>query len=135
MALTAKQEKFAQCVADGMTQADAYRASYNAVKMADKVVWVKASELMASGNVAVRVAELRQALAERLLWAREDSVKVLANIAKDDPEAPHSAIVSAVKELNAMHGYHAPTESKVRIESVSNLTDEQLAKIASGNGD
>ena len=27
--LTPKQEKFAQCVADGMTQADAYRAAYD----------------------------------------------------------------------------------------------------------
>jgi len=28
-ALTPKQEKFAQCVAEGMSQADAYRSSYN----------------------------------------------------------------------------------------------------------
>lgn len=30
MTLTPKQEKFAQCVADGMTQADAYRAAFDA---------------------------------------------------------------------------------------------------------
>jgi len=29
MNLTPKQEKFAQCVADGMTQADAYRVAYD----------------------------------------------------------------------------------------------------------
>jgi phage terminase small subunit len=117
MTLTAKQEKFAQCIADGMTQADAYRTAYSAGKMTDNAVYVKASQLMAEGKVSVRVAELRQALSDRLLWAREDSVRVLAKIADADEEAPHSAIVSAVKELNAMHGYHAPTQSNVNVNT------------------
>ena len=33
MALTAKQEVFAQAIADGMTQADAYRTAYDAGNM------------------------------------------------------------------------------------------------------
>jgi phage terminase small subunit len=116
MTLTAKQEAFAQAIADGMTQADAYRKAYSAGKMADKTVWVKASELMADGKVSGRVAELRAVLAERQLWRREDSVEVLAKIAKEDPEAPHSAIVSAVKELNAMHGFNEPTKVDVGLQ-------------------
>jgi phage terminase small subunit len=126
MALTAKQEKFAQCVADGMTQADAYRASYSAEKMADNAVYVKASQLMAEGKVSVRVAELRQALSDRLLWAREDSVRVLAKIAQDDAEAPHSAIVSAVKELNAMHGYNEPTKVDLGLKGVTRVIVEGI---------
>ena len=126
MALTAKQEKFAQCVADGMTQADAYRASYSAEKMADNAVYVKASQLMAEGKVSVRVAELRQALSDRLLWAREDSVRVLAKIAQDDALAPHSAIVSAVKELNAMHGYNEPTKVDLGLKDVTRVVVEGI---------
>jgi phage terminase small subunit len=117
MTLTAKQEKFAQCIADGMTQADAYRTAYSAGKMTDSSIHVNASKLMADAKIAQRLAELRQALSDRLLWAREDSVRVLAKIAQDDAEAPHSAIVSAVKELNAMHGYHAPTQSNVNVST------------------
>lgn len=121
MALTAKQEAFAQAVADGKTQSDAYRSAYSASKMADKTVWVKASELMADGKVSARVGELRAALAEKQLWLREDSVRVLAKIAREDPQAPHSAIVSAVKELNAMHGFNEPAQVDVNHKGVSEI--------------
>jgi predicted Ser/Thr protein kinase len=126
MALTAKQEAFAQCIADGMTQADAYRTAYSAANATDKTVWEKAARLMAEGKVRARVDELRQALSERLLWAREDSVKVLAKIAKEDPEAPHSAIVSAVKELNAMHGYNEPTKVDLGLKGVTRVVVEGI---------
>jgi len=45
--LTPKQEKFAQSVASGKSQADAYRMAYNAENMKDETVWARASELMA----------------------------------------------------------------------------------------
>lgn len=125
--LTGKQEAFAQAIADGKTQADAYRTAYAAEKMADKTIWEKASALMADGKVSARVDELRQALAQRMLWRREDSVEVLRKIAKEDPEAPHSSIVSAVKELNAMHGFNEPTKVDLGLQ-VLRLTaqDERI---------
>lgn len=58
--LTPKQELFAQSVASGMTQADAYRTAYDAVKMKPETVQKRASELMTSGEVSGRVNELRQ---------------------------------------------------------------------------
>jgi phage terminase small subunit len=58
--LTPKQEKFAQCVAEGMTQADAYRASYNCKpETKPESIINKASELMRNGYISSRVAELR----------------------------------------------------------------------------
>lgn len=127
MALTAKQEAFCQGIADGLTQADAYRRAYNAEKMADKTVWEKASALMADGKVSARVAELRNALAQALLWRREDSVAVLAEIARAKEEAPQSARVSAVKELNAMHGFNEPTKLAVGLQVLKvNETDERI---------
>lgn len=112
MALTAKQEQFAQCIADGMTQADAYRSAYNAEKMKPETIWSKASELMADGKVAARVALLRSALESKSLWTRERSVKALASIA-DGSEAKANEIVAAIKELNLMHGFNAPTKVEV----------------------
>ena len=114
--LTGKQEKFCQCIADGMTQADAYRASYNAEKMQAKTIHEKASALMADGKVAARVAELRGALAKKALWTREKSVAWLVKafqVAEQGGNA--SGMTGAVKELNAMHGYNAP--SKVDLSS------------------
>lgn len=109
MALTPKQEAFCQAVANGMTQSDAYRSAYDSSSKPE-VVNVKASELMANGNVSVRVAELRSQLSEISLWKRTDSIMVLAEIAKgEDTDAKPSDRVAAVKALNAMHGWDKMT--------------------------
>lgn len=105
--LTPKQEKFAQCVADGMTQADAYRVAYDCgAATKPETIQNKAHELMKNGEVAARVKELREMLTEKALWSREDSVNVLKSIANDERNAKPAERVSAVKELNAMHGWN-----------------------------
>lgn len=112
MTLTAKQEAFAQAVADGLTQADAYRSAYDAGKMKAETVQSKASILMANGMVRARVDSLKAALESKGLWTREKSVQALAAIA-DGSGAKANEIVAAIKELNLMHGFNAP--SKVEI--------------------
>lgn len=111
MTLTPKRERFAQCIAGGMSQADAYRASYN-VKPDTKQVSIhqRASALMANINIASRVAELRAEIAKKHLWTREMSVKALVSAFK---EGNPSVKVAAVKELNAMHGFNAPQKVDV----------------------
>ena len=104
MSLTPKQEKFAHCIADGMTQADAYRTAFDAGKMKAETIQQAASRLMANSKVSARVQELRGKLATKALWTREMSVKALVQAYK---EGRPSEKVSAVKELNAMHGYNA----------------------------
>jgi hypothetical protein len=110
MSLTPKQEKFAQCVADGMTQADSYRTAYDVdPECKPETIWSRASELMSDRKVSGRVAELKAALSAKALWTREDSVRVLKeaiDMARDMPNA--AAITGAIKELNAMHGFNAP---------------------------
>ena len=110
--LTAKQEAFAQGIADGLDQASAYRAAYDAEDMADNTIYARASELVRNSKVAERIAELKGALAERVLWTREMSVKALVQTFK---ESSGSVRVAAVKELNAMHGYNEP--SKLHIDA------------------
>ena len=112
MALTAKQEAFAQAVAGGMTQADAYRSSYDCEGSANTTIIENASRAMADSNVSARVAELKEAIAIAAIWTRLDSVQTLADIAKDD-EARANEKVSAIKELNSMHGFNAPTKHLV----------------------
>jgi hypothetical protein len=106
MSLTPKQEKFAQCIADGMTQADAYRTAFN-VKPETKqpTIHDAASKIMAKSEVSRRVAELREKLTQKALWTREMSVQALLEAYQ---EGNGAVKVSAVKELNAMHGFNAP---------------------------
>lgn len=112
MALTPKQEKFAQCVADGMTQADAYRTAFDVKPTTQQdTIYKRASELMANGDISGRVAELRQQLSEKALWTRQNSVETLIGVLSN-PETQKD-VIAAVKELNAMHGYNAPQKMEI----------------------
>ena len=118
--LTAKQEAFAQAIASGKTQADAYRLAYSAENMKDATVWSKASVLMADGKVSARVDELRSKLEKKELWTREMSVKALIGAYK---EGNPTAKIAAVKELNAMHGFNEPTRLDVTNRTLEPIDD------------
>lgn len=110
MSLTPKQEKFAQEVASGKSQADAYRAAFDCAKSSQTTIIKRASELMANRDISGRVEELKAQLSEKALWKREDSVNALLGVLKN-PDKQRD-IVAAVKELNLMHGFEAPKEIK-----------------------
>ncbi len=109
--MSPKQEHFAQCIADGMTQADAYRTAFDAENMKPETIHKRASELMTNGEVAGRVAELKEKLVTKALWTREMSVKALVSAYKVAQGANNSSgMTGAVKELNAMHGFNEPSK-------------------------
>lgn len=108
--LTAKQEAFAQGIANGLGQADAYRAAYDAEDMKDETIYPHASRLMKNDKVSTRIAELRSQVQEKQLWSREMSVKALVQAYR---EGSGTVKVSAVKELNAMHGYNEPAKLNI----------------------
>ena len=110
MTLTAKQEKFAQGIADGLAQTEAYRQAFNVPNTSPASVAVKASNMIGREYIAKRVAELREKLTQRHLWTREMSVKALVRAYQ---EGNGSVKVAAVKELNAMHGFNAPQKVEV----------------------
>jgi hypothetical protein len=112
MKLTAQQEKFCQCIADGLNQADAYRSAYpkSQAWKADSV-YSKAAQLIGNAKVAQRVAVLKEALASKQLWTREQSVAQLVKELDGDRAGDR---INAVKELNNMHGYNAPTKLDIR---------------------
>ncbi len=130
--LTAKQERFCELIAlEGMTQADAYRQAYDCSKWTDKSVWEKASSLASDVKVKTRIESLKAEIAaktvEKELWSRVDSITVLKEIATDQ-EARGNEKVSAVKELNAMHGF---STSKVELSGSIELQAEFQAYIQS----
>lgn len=107
MSLTPAQEAFAQLVAAGKSQAEAYRTAYpKAAVWKPETVWNRASALMREDEVLARVEQIRAELAERGLWSREQSARALIEIVQAGGR--DSDRIKAVCELNKMHGYHEP---------------------------
>ena len=90
--LTHKQERFAQLVAAGLKQSAAYRQSYDvSPNCAPSTVWKRASELAADGKVGGRIAELRQATADKVARERAWTVGRLVKEAEANMHLARSA--------------------------------------------
>jgi hypothetical protein len=82
---------------------------------------------MADGNISGRVAELKAAIAERVVWTMADSLDVLSTIAKGvDKDAKPSDKVNAVKAINAMIGLDAPSKLNVNGDMVHQILREVI---------
>jgi hypothetical protein len=129
--MSPKQEHFAQCIADGMTQADAYRTAYDASKMKDSSIHVNASKLLSDAKVKQRVAELKEKLVTKALWSREMSVKALVSSYKvAQGQNNSSGMTGAIKELNAMHGFNAPQ----KVDISGELSLQRIERVIVKNG-
>ena len=107
MSITSQQEAFAQAVASGKSNAEAYRTAYpNAHKWTAQSVATEAYKIAVKPDVSRRIEQIRAELAEKGLWTREQSAKALIGVVNSPDKA--SDVVAAVKELNAMHGYNEP---------------------------
>ena len=104
--LTPKQERFAQLYVELGNASDAYREAYDSKAKPDSV-HVNASKLLSDARVSLRVQELQEALEEKALWRRINSLRVLSEIALGGEK--DSDRVSAVKAINAMHGWDKQT--------------------------
>ena len=123
--LTAKQEAFAQAIADGLGQADAYRMAYDSEGMKDSTVYSKASIMMSDGKIRARVDELKSMVVEKKLWTREMSVKGLIQAYRIAQDAKTSTgMTAAVKELNVMHGFNEPTKLSITGNMVTRIVRE-----------
>lgn len=69
--LTIKQEKFVQKYLECGNASEAYRFAYDCSRTSEKVIWVKASELLSDGRVSVRVKELQSALEKKSTLTKE----------------------------------------------------------------
>lgn len=123
MALTAKQEAFCQNIIDGHTQSEAYRRAYNAENMMDVTIHQEASRIANDRNVSTRIQQLRDQLAERLLFPRIERLQVLKDIGKGGEK--DSDRINAIKVFSDMIGDNVP--QKLEIEhsgSIESSNDE-----------
>ncbi len=82
--LTLQQENFALAVAGGKSLSDAYRSAYKAGKMAAETVNKRASELMANGEIAGRVAGLAKKVEEKFVVNTEKLLREATRLAHSD---------------------------------------------------
>lgn len=130
--LTPKREKFAQAVASGKNQSEAYRLAFDATHMKPSTVNVKASELMANGTVRGRVEELRAPIAEKAQITLESHLRdllALRNLAAKEKQlaaaisaeiarGKHAGVV-ADDRTRIMGPDGGPLQSITRIELVA----------------
>ncbi len=126
MPLTPKQEKFAQCVASGMSQAEAYREAYAAQNMKDATIWSRASELMTDGKVTARVAELREPIvkeAQMTLKSHLEDLQKLRNMAVKAEQ--YSAAITAEIARGKAAGIHIEkSEQAVTLRKLEPLPED-----------
>lgn len=107
--LTPKQENFCLAYLETGNASEAYRKSYNASKMKDAVINVKASELLANGKIRVRIAELRKPAVDRhnvtidsLLFELEETRSVALKASTPQASAAVAATMGKAKLLGLL---------------------------------
>ena len=134
--LTPKQEAFAQALATGVSQAQAYRKAFpTSKKWTDQTVWNRASELAGHGGVSGRLAELQSKAAAHAVFTLSDHLKRLQQLSRAAQRAKEfTAAVKAEENRGRAAGFYlskveltgkggGPIESK----QTRDLSDEELA--------
>lgn len=114
MGLTPRQDLFARLVAEGKSQADAYREAYpKSQKWTDKAVWNRSSALAANSEVLGRVSEFRQSAAEKTQITLESHLKELERLRK---MAEEQGNVNAAIQAEVARGKHSGVVAATKVD-------------------
>ena len=119
--LTAKQDKFARLVAEGKTQADAYREAYNSAKMKPETIQNSAYKLMQNGEITARIEEYKKQFTKNLDLTSQITVeRQLKYTQKAIQECLKSGdfnnYLKAMDMQNKLIGLYAPTKTDNKTE-------------------
>ena len=124
--LTAKQEQFAKGIAEGMSQADAYRSAYSTDNMKDSTIWENASRLMNDSKVLARVKELRDLIAKDTIMTAQQRKEWLTKVINSEEDI--NAKLKAIDIMNKMEGEYiqkVEAEVKERVTINISLVDDE----------
>lgn len=127
--LTAKQEKFVRNLINGMSQREAYKNSYNAENMSDKVIDNEASKLFNSREISMRYKELQDSLDKHTIMTAQERLEYLTGIIQglqlDNNEAPAdlNTRIRAIDIMNKMQGEYIQ-KIEADVNSEVNITIE-----------
>ena len=125
--LTPKQERFAQCVASGMSQADAYRESYDCKPTTKpSTIQETASRLMADPKISARVSELRVPIVAKVGITLETHLADLLELRNKAAEASQfsAAITAEVARGKAAGVNVEKSEVTQTVRNLPPITDE-----------
>jgi len=127
-----RHEKFAQCIANGYSQRNAYRAAFpSSEKWKDETVDSKASVLAKHGKVLERLRELaKESTSEAVMNAQQRKEWLTATI-KSDYEKTENKL-KAVDILNKMEGSYiekVEVNGQLNNNPYAGLTTEELKKL------
>lgn len=98
----AQYERYAQEIARGISQADAYRAAYpKSARWKDKTVYNHASEMRRIPEVDERIKELQAEAAAAAVMDRQERLETLTAIARDEHMHPKQRM-QAIDLINKM---------------------------------
>ena len=110
--MTAKEFLFAQNVANGDTDSDAYRKAYKPrADLSDVRVGILAHRVAGRDHVLRQVAALRSKVDRRILVGLNDRLKVLSSIFLDEANSPQER-VQAVAVYSRISGDQAPERTE-----------------------
>ena len=126
-----RHEKFAQCIASGMSQRKAYRAAFpKSVNWKDETVDSKASVLSKNDKVVERLGELAKESSSKAIMTAKERKEWLTTLIYKEGEDTKDRL-KAIDILNRMDGEYI---EKVNINGQVNnpmagLTTEELKKL------
>ena len=127
MGLTVKRNEFVVELAQGASQASAYRPAYNTQNMSQKTIWEEASRLRRHPKVAARIIELeaeKEARRRMQALSREDRVlQELEKIAFGD--GPASGRLKALELLGKHVGIASSHERRCAPETPQILVSQR----------
>lgn len=111
-ALTQKQENFCAAYVETGNASEAYRRAYDASRMKQESISVKASELMRNGSVTVRIKELQAQAQKRHQLTVDDLINELEDarqIAMGGERPTPAAMVAATLGKAKLLGLDCPS--------------------------
>ena len=130
----ARKEKFAQCMAMGLSQRKAYREAYESSRdWKDNTVDSRASELYRLPEIRDRVQELKAQAASEAVMTIIERKEWLTNLIVNSSDSTKNKL-HAVDLLNKMDGaYIEKVEMSGEVNNpFAGLSTEELKRIASG---
>lgn len=125
-------EKFAQALANGLSQRKAYKLAFpNAEKWKDVTVDNRACELAKTSEVIVRLKELAEEASSKAIMTATQRKEWLTKVIRSEYEKTQEKL-KAVDLLNKMEGsYIEKVEVNGQINNpLAGLTTEELKKLA-----
>lgn len=130
----AKQEKFSQCLFEGMSQRKSYLEAYpNSKKWKDATVDNKASKLANTGEVLARLKELQERSENKAIASVTRRKMILTEILEDDEEKANDRIkaIDSLNKMESIGGENVNLNGGVTVnDPFKDLTTEELRKLA-----